>query len=342
MFILDNVPLGAYSTMRLGGNARHLTEINDRTEIAEAIAWADERGLPIVMIGGGSNIIWGDDGFPGLVLVNKILRFETFEEDAENLYVTVGAGENWDSVVERVVGMGYSGLEELSLIPGTAGATPIQNVGAYGRETSDVLVTVEAYDRQEKKLVSIPNPDCGFAYRTSRFRTTDRGRFFISAVTFHVIKRNPEPPFYEALKKYFAERGITSFTPQIVRDAVIDIRSSKLPDPAFYANNGSFFYNPIVPQEHLNNILPDYPDMVYWRLDDGRVKISAAWLIEQAGFKDHFDPETGMSTWPRQPLVLVNKSAKTTSDLLTYRQKILDAVEAKFHITLEQEPEIIP
>ncbi len=342
MFILDNVPLRAYSTMRLGGNAAHLTEINDRNEVAEAIAWAEARQLPVVMVGDGSNIIWGDDGFPGLVLVNRIMRFEPFQEDDENLYITVGAGENWDSVVARVVDMGYSGLEQLSLIPGTAGATPIQNVGAYGRETSDVLVTVEAFDNQTKQLITIPNPDCAFGYRTSKFKTTDRGRFFITAVTFHVIKRNPEPPFYESLKKYLNDHKITTYTPQIIRNAVVDIRSHKLPDPKTVANNGSFFFNPIISSDRLGQLLVDYPTMVYWQTSDGRVKISAAWLLEQAGFKDVHDEETGMATWPSQPLVLVNEKATSTADLLTFRQKIIDKVQAQFEITLQQEPEIIP
>jgi UDP-N-acetylmuramate dehydrogenase len=338
----ENVPLSSHSTMRLGGNARYLSDITDRSQIAIAVAWAEERNLPIVMIGDGSNIIWGDNGFPGLVLVNKLQRFEAFSEDEENLYVTIGAGENWDASVARVVGMGYSGIEELSLIPGTAGATPIQNVGAYGREIKDVLTTIEAFDRQTKQLVTIPNSDCAFAYRTSRFRTTDRGRFLITAITLHVMKRNPQPPFYESLRKYFTEHHITEFTPQIVRDAVIDIRSHKLPDPKVVANNGSFFYNPLITKDQLDQLLVSYPTLVYWPQDDGRAKVSAAWLLEQAGFKDYHDPQTGMATWPAQPLVLINEQAKTASDLLTFRQKILDAIQQKFGITLEQEPEILP
>jgi UDP-N-acetylmuramate dehydrogenase len=342
MFILENVPLNAYSTMRLGGPAAYLTDINNRFEVAEAVQWAAERKLPVIMIGIGSNIIWGDDGYPGLVLVNKIQRFETFQEDNENLYLTVGAGENWDSVVERVVNMGYSGIEELSLIPGTAGATPIQNVGAYGREIKDVLTTVEAFDTQVGKLVTIPAADCEFGYRMSRFKSTDKGRFFITAITLHVVRRQPQPPFYESLSKYFAEHNITTFTPQIVRDAVINIRRNKLPDPAVTANNGSFFFNPTISRDELNALLSDYPTLVYWPRDDGSVKVSAAWLVEQAGFKDFHDPETGMATWYKHSLVLVNEKAERTTALLTFRQKIIDTVAAKFGITLQQEPEIIP
>jgi UDP-N-acetylmuramate dehydrogenase len=342
MFILENVPLSGYSTMRLGGTAAYLTEINKRNEIAGAVAWADERGLPVMMIGIGSNIVWKDEGFPGLVLVNKIERFETYKEDAENLYVTGGAGENWDSFVSRVVDMGYSGLEQLSLIPGTVGATPVQNVGAYGREIADVLTTIEAYDREADMLVTIPGSDCEFGYRTSRFKTTDKGRFFITAVTYHVTKQLPQPPFYESLRKYFADNNITMHTAKVVRDAVIAIRSSKLPNPELVANNGSFFANPIINRDLLSQILFDYPDLMYWEVDDLHVKVAAAWLLEHAGFKDYHDQETGMATWPKQPLVFVNENAPNTASLIAFRDKIVNTVERKFHIKLEQEPELLP
>lgn len=342
MFILENVPLSAHSTMRLGGNAAYLTEINDRSEIGQAVAWANERQLPYIMIGSGSNIIWKDEGFPGLVMINKIFGFETFEMDEESLYITIGAGEDWDSTVDRIVKLGYSGVEELSLIPGTAGATPVQNVGAYGREISDCLMTVEAFDTQEGKLVNLQSSDCDFGYRTSRFKTNDKGRFIISSITLRVTKALPAPPFYDALSRYFTDHQITSYTPQIIRDAVIDIRSNKLPDPAKVANNGSFFCNPIIDNDKLTELLSDFETMVYWQLDDGRCKLSAAWLIDQAGFKNYKDEETGMATWPNQPLVLINESATSTNDLLTFKQKIVQAVENKFGVTLQQEPELLP
>lgn len=342
MYILENVPLSSYSTMRLGGPARYLSDITDRNEIPEALAWAEQHQVPVIMIGGGSNIIWKDEGFPGLVLVNKIERFETFNEDADNLYVTVGAGENWDAVVKRCVDGGFSGIEELSLIPGTAGATPIQNVGAYGREISEVLVTVEAYDTSARQFVNIPGRDCGFGYRTSRFKTTDRGRFMISAITLHLTKTPPQPPFYAALEQYFSQNQITAYTPQAVREAVIAIRSAKLPDPATVANNGSFFHNPVVQSDQLDTLLAQYPELPHWKKDDGSAKISAAWLVEQCGLKGVHDQETGMATWPNQALVFVNEKATQTAHLLRFKQKVVDAVQAKFGIILEQEPELLP
>jgi len=341
MNFVQNVSLAQYSTMRLGGVAAYMVDIHDRIELQEAIAWAESHNLPVIMIGGGSNIFWRDEGFPGLVIVNKIMRFEESDIDTDSYYVTIGAGENWDEAVARTVANGAAELAPLSLIPGTAGATPIQNVGAYGQEIANVLLSVEAYDNQTKTFLNIPAMECGFGYRTSRFKTTDRGRFFITAINLHLTKNPPKQPFYEALSRYFADHNITDYTAQTVRDAVIAIRRSKLPDPAQVANNGSFFANPIIDESTFVQLQADYPDVPHWSTEKG-VKIPAAWLLEQAGFKDTHDTETGMATWPAQPLVLVNEHATTTAQLLAFRQKILDTVQQRFGITLQQEPELLP
>lgn len=344
MNIRNDVPLKDFSTMRLGGKVKYLAEITKRTEVEEAVAWAVEHQVPPLMIGGGSNIIWRDEGFEGLLLVNKVMGYEEFNEDELNTYITVGAGENWDSVVERSARAGLTGIEALSLVPGTAGGTPVQNVGAYGQEIANTLVSVEAYDLHTRAFVTIPASECGFGYRTSRFKTTDRDRFFITGLTLHLMKQNPEPPFYRALAEYLAvnHQGKT-YTPEEIRNAVIDIRSNKLPDPAQVANTGSFFANPVVSGGLLAQLQADYPDIPHWPTSDPeKVKIPAAWLIEQAGFKDFHDEETGMGTWPKQPLVLVNEHAKTTADLMKFKQVIVDAVSKKFEITLEQEPELLP
>jgi len=342
MDILQNVPLKLHSTMRLGGNAAYLCDIHDRRELQEALGWASQNQLPVIMIGGGSNIIWKDEGFAGLILVNKIMGYEEQAEDEENFYIHIGAGENWDEVVARAAAKGMTGIEALSLIPGTAGATPVQNVGAYGQEIAETLVSVEAYDSQTKQFVTLPGSDCAFGYRTSRFKTTDRGRFFITGLTLHLLHANPQPPFYRALQSYLDEHGLTAPTPQIIRDATIAIRNSKLPDPAQVANNGSFFANPIIDEGQFAQFIADHPGAPSWHMDGGRIKIPAAWLLEQAGFKNFHDPETGMATWHAQPLVLVNERAQSTAQLLTFRQKIIDTVKQKFDITLEQEPELLP
>jgi UDP-N-acetylmuramate dehydrogenase len=339
MNVLQNVPLALHSTMRLGGPAAFLTS---RKELEEAVAWAEERQLPLLVIGHGSNIVWKDEGFPGLIVVNKIAGFEEQPEDEENYYVHIGAGEIWDEVVARTVARGMTGIEALSLIPGTAGATPVQNVGAYGQEIADTLVSIEAYDRQQKTFVTLPSADCAFGYRTSRFKTTDRGRFLITGITLHLLHANPQPPFYGAVQAYFQQHNITNPTPQVLRDAVIAIRQQKLPDPALVANNGSFFANPIIDEATFIQFIADHPGAPSWPQPDGHVKIPAAWLVEQAGFKDVHDAETGMATWAAQPLVLVNEQARTTAQLLAFRQKIIDAVQQKFGITLQQEPELLP
>ncbi|HMH31068.1 MAG TPA: UDP-N-acetylmuramate dehydrogenase [Methylomirabilota bacterium] len=340
MNILDQASLSAYSTMGLGGTAAHLCEVTSRMEVLGALSWAQERQLPVVMIGGGSNIIWSDEGFSGLVIINKVLGYQAFEEDETNVYLTIGAGENWDSVVERSVAAGLTGIEALSLVPGSAGGTPVQNVGAYGQEIAQTLTTVEAFDTQVGDFVTLPGSDCGFSYRSSRFKTTDRGRFFITSLTLHLMKGNPQPPFYGALQTYFEANGINEYTPASVRQAVISIRNSKLPDPAIVKNTGSFFANPIITEDQFAPLAQAYDPIPHWPTDSG-IKLSAAWLIEQAGFKDFHDPETGMATWPKQSLVLVNEHAKSTADLLAFKQKIVDAVQAKFNLTLEQEPELL-
>lgn len=341
MYIQNNVALGAYSTMRLGGTAKHLVEIHSKEELVEAITWADAQQLPAITIGIGSNIVWTDNGYSGLVIVNRIPGYHVFDEDEENTYVKVGAGVSWDGVVERTVGEGLSGIEALSLIPGTAGATPVQNVGAYGQEISDTLVNVEAYDREQHKFVTIPAAECGFGYRTSRFKTFDKNRFFISSLTLHLTRQKPLPPFYRSIQAYLDTRGITDYTAERVREAVITVRRAKLPDPMQVANNGSFFANPVVNEEKLQQLLRQYPEMEYWDTAAGHYKLSAAWLIERAGFKDYHDPETGMATWPTQPLVFINERAKSTADLLKFRQKIIDKMTEMYGLDFEQEPELI-
>jgi UDP-N-acetylmuramate dehydrogenase len=336
-----NVSLAPYSTMRLGGTAAYLIEVESRQEVVAAVQWAEERQLPLIMIGGGSNIIWRDEGFPGLVVVNKIQGLK-ITNGSDTHYLTAGAGMNWDEFVARTVEFGLTGVECLSLIPGTVGATPIQNVGAYGQEVANTLVTLEAYDRQAGEMVTLRAGDCNFGYRTSRFKTTDKGRFLITAVTFFLSAGKPAEPYYEAVKRYLDEHGISEVTPQTMRQAVIAIRQAKLPDPAVIANNGSFFANPVVSSEQFVQLQADYPDIAHWETSDGRIKLSAAWLIEQAGFKDVHDTETGIGTWPAQPLVLINEHAQSTAQLLAFKQKVVAAIQRTFQVTLEQEPELLP
>ncbi len=327
--------------MRLGGEAAYFTEIHSIEDIAEAANWADEKDLPLIVIGEGSNIVWRDEGFPGLLAVNRIKGFKKLREDLVSATYHIGAGEDWDSVVGRLVALGLSGVESLSLIPGTTGATPVQNVGAYGQEISQTLESLEAYDCKENKMVVIDNKDCDFSYRDSRFKSSDKGRFLITGVTLRLSKSVPKPPFYKTLQDYLDEHNITEFDAPTIRQAVIAIRSAKMPDWHKVANNGSFFGNPIVDQNTYERVKSEFPDVVAWEYQ-GKHKLGAGWLVESAGLRGYEDAETGMATWGKQALVLVNEHAKSTADLLKFKQKIVDKVHEKFGITLEQEPELLP
>jgi len=323
--------------MRLGGTARYVCTIVSEADLLEALEFANKNNLPHRIIGSGSNIYWSDDGFDGLVIVNNIVSV-TFHDDTT---VTFGSGHEWDDAVRITTEKNLSGLETLSLIPGTVGATPVQNVGAYGQEIANVMKELRAYDTSTKEFVTIPASECNFGYRTSRFKTTDAGRFIITSVTFKLSKQQPTPPFYESLQAYLDANNITDYSPTSLRNAVIAVRSSKLPDPSQTANNGSFFANPIVSKEQYDTIISNYPDLKAWSLPDGTYKLAAGWLIEKAGFSSIKDNETGMATWPGQNLVIVNENATSTEQLNKFKQKIVSKVQELFGVTLEQEPELI-
>lgn len=338
----ENVDLANFSTMALGGKVRYLVRVSNETELVEAMSFAKANKLHSIIIGEGSNIVWQDGLFEGLVIVNDINYFDIHKETSNSYLLTVGAGEIWDKIVEQSTSEELSGIEALSLIPGKTGATPIQNVGAYGQEISQSLVNIRVYDALENKFFTIDNADCGFGYRTSRFKTSERGRFYITKLKLRLKKTNPEPPFYKDVTNYFNDQKITDFTPETVRQAVIQIRKHKLPDPKTIHNCGSFFANPLISQESEQQLKTLFPDLVSWPTDNGLFKVSAAWLIEKAGYKNYHDQETGMATWENQPLVLVNEHAKSTNDLLLFKEKIVSVVQARFGIELQQEPELLP
>lgn len=327
--------------MRLGGTADFVAEAKTKQDIEAAEAWAESKQVPIRVIGIGSNIIWRDEGFKGLLVINKIRGFEKVSEDHLSQTYKIGAGETWDVIVEQSAGLKLSGIECLSLIPGTAGATPVQNVGAYGQDISQTLVSLEAYDRMEKAFVTIQNTECGFGYRTSRFKAVDNGRFLITSITLKLLKGNATS-VSNSVQSYLDEKSITKKDPMSLRKAVIAIRKAKLPDPAKVANNGSFFANPIIDTKALQKLIKKYPDMPSWDVGKGNHKLAAAWLLETAGFKNKKDPTTGMTTWKNHALVLVNEKAQSTQDLLNYQDKIQARIHELFDINLEREPELLP
>ena len=340
MNILQDINLAAYSTMRLGGNAAYLVEVATETELKEAAAWAAQNSLPVLMIGSGSNIVWRDEGYPGLVIVDKISGFEV-KEDEFGTYLSVGAGENWDSVVLRSVDLGLTGIECLTLIPGSAGATPIQNVGAYGQEISQTLVTLSAYNFTTGMMETLAAGDCQFSYRNSIFKTNP-GKYLITSITLMLRKGSMMPPFYPSLNNYLNEHHVTDCSPASIRQAVMAIRQNKLPDPSKVANCGSFFGNPEVDKDTLSVLQENYPGIPNWPTDSGKAKLSAAWLIDQAGFAHYTDQETGIATWPQQPLVFINQGAKSTAALLSFADKVKSSVLNKFGVELNQEPLLLP
>ncbi len=343
MHILENVDLRLHSTMRLGGQARYLAEAHSEDDVQKLADWAFERNLPIITVGDGSNIVWQDGGFSGLLVVNKILGRKILEQDDSGTTLRISAGENWDAVVGWTVDIGLSGIETLSLIPGTVGATPVQNVEAYGQQIADSLLEIEAYDTVERAFGGIAKEACDLGYRTSRFKKVDHGRFIICAVVLKLGREPMQPPFHRGLQKYINEHGITDFSPASLRKCVIDIRSKKLPDPTKVANNGSFFKNPILENSQFEDLVKKFPEVLNYPAKNDMIKLSAMWLIEQAGFEPGYsDPETGMALWPKHALVFVNEHAKKTSDLLSFKQKIVAKVQEKFSVTLEQEPELLP
>jgi UDP-N-acetylmuramate dehydrogenase len=339
MQIQTDVPLKDYSTMRLGGIARALTTVTTKQDILDAIAWANERQLPVLVLGGGSNVIFSN-GYHGLVIINRIAGFEVVSEDTDGATIDIGAGENWDDVVAKTVAKGLHGIESLSAIPGTAGATPVQNVGAYGSEIADTLVGVEVYDLLEQKFATLSKTDCHFSYRNSIFKWPDHNRrYIIVSITLRLNKTMPHPPFYASLQQHLDKNGIVEYTPQTIREAVIAIRAKKLPDPSIIANTGSFFQNPQVSAPKAEELFAAYPTIPRWPLKDGRYKLAAGWLIEQAGLRGY--AAHGMRTYEHHALVVVNDHAKSYDDLLAFKEEIIAAVDKKFGVTLEQEPELL-
>jgi UDP-N-acetylmuramate dehydrogenase len=336
MDIHTNIPLKNYTTMKLGGNARFMTEVRTPEEVQEVCRNAASQNLPIFILGGGSNVIVKDEGYNGIVVRNRIPGFEVIADEPGTATLKIGAGENWDSVVKRAVDMNLSGIEAMSAIPGTAGAAPVQNVGAYGQEIADSLVSLEAYDRQTDQFIVLESMDCGFSYRNSIFRSTEAGRYVILSITLQLSKTAPAPPFYAAVQNYFDEHNITLYTPQIVRDAVVDIRKNKLPDPEVTPNTGSFFKNAIVEDWQLTDLKKEYPDIPTYDMSDGRFKVPTGWLIEQAGYKGK--TLHGMHVHDKNALVLINESAASYADLAAARDEIMGAVRDKFRILIEQEP----
>lgn len=322
--------------MKLGGSARFMASVKTVDDLIELCARAKERSLNIHILGGGSNTIVRDEGFDGLIIQNRIPGFEMLSDQDGRVTVRVGAGEIWDDFVKQTVEMNLSGVEALSAIPGTVGGSPVQNIGAYGQEVSETIVNVDVLDLDDLTPKVLTNEQCEFSYRNSIFRSTEKGRYVITAVTFSLSRSTPQPPFYKAVQEHFDRNAISLYTPQTIREAVISIRTDKLPDPAIRPNTGSFFKNAIVEEWQFNELKSEFPDMPSYDMPDKKHKIPTGWLIEQTGLKGQLI--NGIRIHDKNALVLINESAKSYTDLATARDTIIGQVRDKFRIMIEQEP----
>lgn len=335
MKLEENKSLKDYLTMRLGGKARYFAEIQTKDDVVEAFQFAAAHQLKTFVIGGGSNTLADDEGFDGLVMHMCLKGRTLLEDNADDIVIRYGAGEILDEVISDSVDMHLTGIEAMSLIPGTIGAAPVQNVGAYGQDISQSFVELEAYDMHTRAFVTLSKEDCQFAYRASIFRGKDWGRYIIVSVTLRLQKGNPQPPFYKQVQARLDEKGITSYTPALIRETVIEIRKWKLPDPHYIPNSGSFFKNAIITKQKLAHLQEKYPTLKGFAMGNDTFKISTGWLIDQAGLKGA--SMYGMRVHDRNALVLTNVGAKSYHALAKAREDIITEVNKQFGIKIVQE-----
>lgn len=341
--IKEYVDIKDYSTLHIGGQFRYFAVISKVEDLLSLYTIMQNDGrykdISIFVLGGGSNIVFSDGIINVLALKIEIKGFEIVSQGENYTDIKIGAGEVWDEIVFRMVNMGLSGLESLSNIPGTVGAGPIQNIGAYGSEVKDTILEVEVFDIEKGAIITILNKDCKFGYRDSIFKNEAKGKYIITRVTYRLSKSIPVIPNYPGVKKYFTENNINTPTLKEIRDAIISIRKEKLPDPKEIPNVGSFFKNPIVKNKVADKIKMDFLDAKFFPVDNNYTKIPAGWLIENAGLKGY--SFGNVSVYDKNALVLVNTNNATCKDFISARNQIVKKVKDKFGIELEQEPEIL-
>ena len=336
MQIQENISLRSYNTFGIDVKARYFSRFNNSDELEELTA--NDSRLPTLILGGGSNILFTKD-FDGLILKNEIKGIAELHEYSEYVYVKAGAGENWHQFVLHCIQRNWAGVENLSLIPGNVGASPMQNIGAYGVEIDDVFWDLEAYHIQERKMVTFTRSDCEFGYRESVFKKKFKDQFVILNVTFQLRKKPRFNTSYGAIEQELDRMGVKDLSIKAISDAVINIRSSKLPNPKELGNAGSFFKNPTIAAADFERLKSKFENIVGHTNADGSVKLAAAWLIEQCGWKGFRKGDAGCNA--RQALVLVNYGNATGKEIYQLSEEILQSVKEKFGITLEREVIII-
>jgi UDP-N-acetylmuramate dehydrogenase len=336
--IAANVSLKPYNSFGLSVHADRMLVLSDPEDVRQSVLRGDLRNTPVLVLGGGSNILFTRD-FNGTVLLNRIGGIDVVREDADHVHLKAGAGVNWHEFVTHTVNNGWGGLENLSLIPGTVGAAPIQNIGAYGVELKDTFLELEAIDLQDGSSKTFSRTDCAFGYRDSIFKRAAKGKYLIVSVTFCLNKHPKTNTHYGAIEQELSAMGISSPTIKDVSDAVIRIRTSKLPDPSVIGNAGSFFKNPEVPNAVFENLKSSYADLPGYPAGDGSTKIAAGYLIEKSGWKGKKVGNVGMHE--RQALVLVNHGGATGEELLEHAKRVRSSVKEKFGVELEMEVNVV-
>ena len=338
MKIQENIPLAAYTTFKIGGPARFFCAVANEAELLEAVRFAQKEKLPFFVLGSGSNILVSDAGFPGVAIWMKIKgRTFTGSKGPTFFSVSVAAGEILDDFIEYAVNQGFYGLENLSAIPGTVGAAPVQNIGAYGAEVSNSIESVRVLDTKVMKFVELSNTECVFAYRDSIFKH-EKGRYIIVSVNFRLSKEGKLNIDYKDLQEYFSQKSISEPTVSEVRQAIIEIRSKKLPDWRKWGTAGSFFKNPIVTADKFKELEKQYSGLLGFPEPDGRVKLSLAWILDKVcnvkGMK-----YGKAQVYEEQALVLVTMPGAMATDVVGLSRKLMTIVEEKTGVEIEGEVE---
>lgn len=336
MEIKRDVALKEHTTFKIGGNADFFCKVTSKSELLEAYQFAKEGSNPIFILGGGSNVLIPDDGFRGLVIHVAMVGLLFNENEDSSMYLTAGAGENWDSVVLTTVERGFYGIENLSAIPGSVGGAPIQNIGAYGAEVKETIFSIEVFDIQTGTFKMLSNKECSFGYRTSIFKQPKGVNYVVIGVTFKLSQSASLSLQYPDLQKYFAENGIAQPTLIQVRNAILNIRKNKLPNLAVMGTAGSFFKNPTIAEPEYLSLKEMYPELPSFKVEGGAYKIPAGWLIDKVGnFKGFRSGNVGV--YEKQALVLVNYANGNQKEIIQLAEMIEHKIKEKTGIMLERE-----